>query len=362
MFQRGLIKHGPHRVPIDFILATLERILVDVLPPQSGGDGSDSRGDFILANGELANERFHALLIHAEHLQGGPAYGLRLAEDLHAGLLFRMAHVLMSADNLLAALQLIAQHSDSLDLLLRINVKEEPEHVRLIADHDIRLSGRPRLMSELILGMLWLMIYRHSPPLQDKIQIRISHANDGELQPYRDFFGPGCEVIFGENEDSIRFSRRDALRVNPTRDPALFATLNNLVHHTIALLLDELDTRQNQDWYGKVREAISAQMDHKNGCSIESVAERMHITPRTLQRKLQPYRLTYSQMLEQCRKEQVLLYLYGKPQPLKVIAARLGYTSTSSLQRAFQRWYGTSLTEYLSTSPKVEPGEVNKSD
>ncbi|MGL3336733.1 AraC family transcriptional regulator ligand-binding domain-containing protein [Pseudomonas aeruginosa] len=71
--------------------------------------------------------------------------------------------------------------------------------------------------------------------------------------------------------------------------------------------------------------------------SLESMASAIHLSPRTLRRRLEEQGLTFRQLLDQVRYElEQHLELQGKSRT--EIAARLGYTDLSAYQQARKRW------------------------
>lgn len=329
MLKLGLVKHRRRLLPLDFLVQTQEALRIEgLLPP-----GAEPQAD------PLDLTHFHRTLDDAARQRGGPVFGLFLAEQLYPRLFSRMGHLLLSADNLLMAVRTLTHHSDGLGLVLRIQLAEEADHFRLIVDHRVALPDRPVLASELMLGLFWLVVSRYGSPLQDPIDVHIGHPVQGDRQSYQTFFGPGCTLHFNRDEDGLRFSRRDFTRLNPCRDPELYAALNQLVEQNFQSLVN-FHQQQNLDWLVRIRAEMLAQLD-QGGCSMDSLAEHLHLTPRTLQRKLAGYQLTYSLLLDQCRREKAVHYLQGGTLPPKALAAKLGFAGLPSLRRAFLRWFGT---------------------
>ncbi|MFV0460833.1 MAG: AraC family transcriptional regulator ligand-binding domain-containing protein [Actinomycetales bacterium] len=81
-------------------------------------------------------------------------------------------------------------------------------------------------------------------------------------------------------------------------------------------------------------------------CSQETVADALHLHPRTLQRRLAEEGTTFAQVLDGERREQAVRYL-GEPElAISRIAGLLGYTEQSAFTRAFRRWFGTTPLRY----------------
>lgn len=76
--------------------------------------------------------------------------------------------------------------------------------------------------------------------------------------------------------------------------------------------------------------------------SLESVAERMAVTPRTLIRRLKQEGESYQNILDLLRQEYAGRMLADAGLGIADIATRLGYTESPNFTRAFRRWHGIS--------------------
>jgi AraC-like DNA-binding protein len=76
--------------------------------------------------------------------------------------------------------------------------------------------------------------------------------------------------------------------------------------------------------------------------SLEKIAERLHMTPRTIQRKLASEKTSYLELVENVRHNLAAEYLKTTGLTMEEIAVRLGYADAPSFSHAFKRWTGTS--------------------
>jgi AraC-like DNA-binding protein len=79
----------------------------------------------------------------------------------------------------------------------------------------------------------------------------------------------------------------------------------------------------------------------RGGASLEAVAEALHVSPRTLRRRLEEHGTSYKALLDELRRELAYHYVGRTGEPPDAIAARLGFTEPSTFYRAFKRWSGT---------------------
>ena len=79
---------------------------------------------------------------------------------------------------------------------------------------------------------------------------------------------------------------------------------------------------------------------------LEWVATQLATSPRSLQRRLAASELSFSQLIEQVRRELAETYLRDAAMSLTDIAFLLGYSEQSAFQRAFKRWTGLTPAQF----------------
>ncbi|CAA0100755.1 putative HTH-type transcriptional regulator [Halioglobus japonicus] len=96
----------------------------------------------------------------------------------------------------------------------------------------------------------------------------------------------------------------------------------------------------------RLRNHFDSQLLHTDGAdappTLEQIAELMHLTPRTLIRKLQREQSTYKRELESLRREYAERLLQNARHKVADVAEILGYREAANFTRAFKRWYGES--------------------
>ncbi|GMQ90695.1 MAG: AraC family transcriptional regulator [Gammaproteobacteria bacterium] len=78
----------------------------------------------------------------------------------------------------------------------------------------------------------------------------------------------------------------------------------------------------------------------------ESIAKALHLSPRTLQRKLKEEGTTYKQLLDTTRRELATQYVKQTHLSVNEITFLLGFSEPANFTRAFKRWNGVSPSQY----------------
>jgi AraC-like DNA-binding protein len=80
--------------------------------------------------------------------------------------------------------------------------------------------------------------------------------------------------------------------------------------------------------------------------SVESTAEKLGISIRSLQLYLKREGVSYSGLLHEIRRDAAINYLKDKNAAISEIAYFLGFSESSAFQRAFKKWTGVSPGEF----------------
>jgi AraC-like DNA-binding protein len=79
---------------------------------------------------------------------------------------------------------------------------------------------------------------------------------------------------------------------------------------------------------------------------LDGVGERLHLSSRTLHRRLRGEGSSFRVLKDALRRDIVLTTIENKRQPIAQLAANLGYSEPSAFFRAFRKWTGEAPTGY----------------
>ncbi|HEY8088848.1 MAG TPA: AraC family transcriptional regulator [Polyangiaceae bacterium] len=144
---------------------------------------------------------------------------------------------------------------------------------------------------------------------------------------------PGGTMRFGQPAHRLVFdaSILDLPLVNA--DPAAMRLARAQCDRELAALA------ASTGFVGRVRGEV-ARGDDGGFASLPEVARRVGTSTRTLKRRLAEQRTTFSEVLEEARRQRALLLLDDRRVPIAEVADRLGYSDVSNFTRAFRRWTG----------------------
>ena len=95
----------------------------------------------------------------------------------------------------------------------------------------------------------------------------------------------------------------------------------------------------DENFIERVRLAIQQQLTGRRP-TIDDIADALHISIRTLQRRLQEEGFSFQRVLEEARQQLARHYLNNSVLELNEAAYLLGYEDSNSFVRAFRTWEG----------------------
>lgn len=78
----------------------------------------------------------------------------------------------------------------------------------------------------------------------------------------------------------------------------------------------------------------------------EQLAEQLHMSPRTLRRKLQTHGSNYKKLLEDARRRDAITLIDAHDIEISKVASMLGYNNPANFSRAFKQWTGSTPSQY----------------
>lgn len=153
---------------------------------------------------------------------------------------------------------------------------------------------------------------------------------------YEEFFE--CEVCFGAERNIMVFS----LDVMDADIPSKNTALSSHIELFLASKAERQDDIEIKD---RLHSALIALLP--GGVpELEQLAKRLHMSKRTLQRKLQTENLCFKTALNSVRLELAKKFLMDKSLPMHEIAYRLGFSEPSSFARFFKQHTQMSPSEF----------------
>lgn len=274
--------------------------------------------------------RWAAMLARAARQLDEPTLGLSVGARIQPAHFGVLGYLTLCCATLADALTRLAEYERLVYDVNRVRVTPTADGVRLQWGDE---RGRPgALVDECAIAAL--VAYARNitaRPDAAPLSVRFINPPPADLAPYRDWFG--CEVGFAATTTVVDLPL--ALLAAPLRAPdaALHALLDGQARSLLARLppADDLESR--------LREVIAAALRYGEA-TLAGCAARLHLSTRTLQRRLDAAGSNFQQALDATRRQLAESWLADRRLKLAEIAHLLGYTDQAAFTRAFQRWTG----------------------
>jgi AraC-like DNA-binding protein len=237
-----------------------------------------------------------------------------------------------SSATLREAMQRLVKYSALLGDTVSFELEEGGFHHR-IAGHP---RGVSRHLNEFAMAMgvhQCLALTGH--PMRVR-EVRFVNARpSGELEPLRQYFGT-LALHFGHAENTLLFDPAVLDAKVLTADPRLLATVEGMAEAALARRAPSASA-----FAATVERKVRAQLEAGEH-NVRRLALSLHMSTRTLQRRLEAEGTRYADLLDAVRESLARELVARKEPSLSEIAFRLGFSEFATFSRAFKRWTGTS--------------------
>jgi AraC-like DNA-binding protein len=284
------------------------------------------------ANGRMPMVDVIALFQSAVVLTGRADLGLEFARHVRPGTFNVLGYALMTCKTLGDAIVLVPHYRR---LVFDIGYSE----MQFVSTHDEARLGWHVVSKSLpycsslaeSLIASWYQFGRWIAgvglPLQE---VFFLHDAPPDVRAYEEFFE--CPVHFNATENALVFSR-DLL------DMPLVQADENLHLAMRAQAQAAMDKTFNEtELAHRLRQALIVLMP-KCEATLDKAAAMLHMSSRSLQRRLGEVALGFQGVLDAVRKDMAVIYLRDPSLSVLDVALLLGYAEQSSFTRAFRTWF-----------------------
>lgn len=257
-------------------------------------------------------------------------FGLQLAQRQDFSLLGPLWPLMQSATSVGEMLQDLARYFHLHTTGALISVESSQQGLILNYSLATGTSASDRHTMELGIALL-VQELRKGRPSWRPGRVLFRHGPPQDLRLHRQILG--THVSF--NAD------RNALFIDPQIMATAFGSGDTLVHHRLTSSLGA-QRRQLPELLQAQTETVIRSLISFSACDVDVAARILHLSARSLQRKLAEEKTSFSAVLDAVRADLALKYLQQSDLPIAAIAEILGFSETSALTRAFRRWYGQS--------------------
>jgi AraC-like DNA-binding protein len=325
----------PHTFPAVHALHLVELLGRWGVPPEALLRGSGLTLAAISApTARLTIPQFADLIDRARQLTGEPGLGFHLGLQMRISAHGYLGFAAMTAGTVREALEVAARFTPTRTTALALHLRLEGAEARLVIEERAAL-GRARdvVVIALLVGLAQIGQTLTGQTLSGGVDLAL---------PRPDYFARFAHlargrVRFGQPESCLRFDAAalDVPLLNA--DPVALQLAR-------AQCERDLDAVMSAPGPAGVRALLRAA--EGDPPTLEEAAARLHLSPRTLKRRLAAQGTTYSALLDEARRERAEALLRAGDLSIDEVAERLGYSDTANFTRAFRRWTGVTPSRF----------------
>ena len=211
----------------------------------------------------------------------------------------------------------------------------------LLLHKEGEVAHLEKYSAEIHLSALLHLINKIIPhPISPKLTT-FRHAKPLHVKAYQKMFGDN--ILFDEVENALFFDKAQLEMKTSYDNPYLLSVFEKEAEQSLGMSV-----------HGSLKEQVLGCILIATGeldVSLESVARKISMHPRTLQKKLKEERINFVTLLGEVRQKLAAHYLH-KGLDTPTIASYLGYAEPSPFLRAFKKWYGITPKAWLALHVK----------
>lgn len=329
-------------VPVSFPRLLLQVVEARGLPgAQLLSAAGMTEADLERPEGHVYASEYAALIAQAMTLTGDPCLGCEIGLNMPPTMHGFLGYALLSASTLGEALELGVKYARLASRFVDVRVEHAPDGVVLTLQELLPLGfvhqfGIESTMTgwfhtaEQLVGKINLR--GSNPPAE----LRFAWPRPAGFDRYELRLPP---ARFDCAAHQIFVPHRELQRPLALAHPVAARQARAHCDSELALLLSS-----EGSFITTVAEALTLSATGYPG--MDQIAERLHLSTRTLMRRLDKLGVSFRQLMDERRRLDAQVLLADSTQSIEAIATRLGYANPANFTRAFRRWTNETPSKY----------------
>jgi AraC-like DNA-binding protein len=213
--------------------------------------------------------------------------------------------------------------------ILKLSLRTEGAHAVVEAREAIPLGPMRQYAIDAVLVSIARLARQLSGSFRPELELRFDCSEPAHFARYRHRLPP---VVFDAAANQLRFPAEYLKRPMRTGNASTARVVEQDCERELALVGEVHDVAE------RVRALLAP--GNRGYPDLDAVARKLHMSGRTLKRKLQQQGVGFLQLLDDARKRDSQKLLADPSLTVAEIAEAMGYTDPASFTRAFRKWAG----------------------
>ncbi|MEH6588117.1 MAG: AraC family transcriptional regulator [Halioglobus sp.] len=288
----------------------------------------------------LPHDRFNDLMACCVAESGDEAFGLLAGEQVQPRVLHGLGFAWLASDTVYDGLKRLARFGKLVSTAADLTLLEEGDLILLDLGR-IPLSESFHFASrDYAIGMVARMCALTLGDYLAPVKVQLERPQPEQPERWESLLS--SRVEFDSERSCLGWYRSDIMEPLITGDPQL-ARAND--EQTLAYLDSFMAQSTSRDVVDKIVAHLPDGPPNQ-----QQIAEALHVSNRTLQRKLKDEGTSFMDLLQDTRLQLARKYLRHPNRSVVETAYLLGFSEPSTFSRAFKRWTGTAPADFRDSS------------
>jgi AraC-like DNA-binding protein len=302
-------------------------------------EGSTLTWDALLERQRFISfEQFSHIGIQGMQLSGRPWLGLDISSIIQVSSHGPLGYGALASRDVRQAFKLVERMMPTRIELYTFELEEIDERAYFRLHENAETGELREFIQVMLLGSFIDMLSKISSTKVEGLIVEFPFPEPPWAERYIERF-EGIEVFFGRPGFLVDMPRSFLDQPCLTADEYAY---RNAVRECETLL-------ERQQKGGELADTITRELlvvDDGEYPTLEEMAERHHMSSRTLIRKLKTESTNYQTLLDEVRKELACWRILNTDESIEHIAETLGFVDTSNFSRVFRRWLNCTPSEF----------------
>ncbi|MEM7436976.1 MAG: AraC family transcriptional regulator ligand-binding domain-containing protein [Myxococcota bacterium] len=280
----------------------------------------------------ISFEQFARLARRGRELTGEGWLGLDVGRSMQVSSHGPVAYAMIASRDVGQALDLAARYASLRMEVAELRIERKAERVELHLEDRVGWGDLAEYVSSTILGSVTLLLETVSGGNLPDARMFLAHTRPAWENEYASRLR-GISLTFDAGRYVLDLPASFLATPCITADPAAYEQ---------ALRLCERAAAQRSAGDDFVQRVLDSLLECEGEYpSLSETASALHVSDRTLIRKLKAQGTSYQNLLDDVRQELTVWYLKHTDLSIESIAVRVGYRDPSNFSRTCKRWFGT---------------------
>ena len=331
-------------MPMDTGLPTVGHIIWRWLESQGldarriFADHGLSEDDLQPQSRRVPSDTWERIFAAAQERTSDPCAGLNAAKCWHPSDLGALGYAWLASSTLRTGLQRMARYFSVVGQRLDLATRNTAQGLKISLQQKRPDPMLRAVATDFSMSVILDMCRTNFRVPLNPVEVTLRRPPPDCAGKYEEMYH--CPVNYSDAEDGFTLAIADADRPLPTSNRQLAG-----VHDEI--LTQQLAALHRVDIVARCKTIILQNLT-SGEISAEMIARELHMSPRTLTRRMESQGAQLQKLVDETRRELAERYFADPANSVSEVAFLLGFSQQSSLSRASNRWFGMPPQKYRS--------------